>query len=222
MAEPYTGISLGLICKWDEDPALVRHYLRRTRLHFDQIHVVLDSDGDTAPLERAIRQGLRPRDLARINLWTRPLDRDFAAQRNYLASRNTSPWLLMLDADEYMLPRHLKKLRSLAANAARSIPGLQVIGFPRLNLVDGETVNTGPDYQFRLTRRLVRWVNTHPSAGAAPGCHECPSPVLDNQDTVLAVKNIPIIHDKQSARLARHEALYDEPAKGPAAGPVVA
>ena len=86
----------------------------------------------------------------------RPLDNDFAAQRNAMLGLCTGDWVFYLDGDERLVPEHWEVLRGLAGGAESG----EVVGYhlPRLAFypdMDHCMAGLGlwPDLQLRLFRR---------------------------------------------------------------------
>ena len=153
-----------------------------------------------------------PQPKGSVILDARPLNRDFAAQRARLARMSPCDWMLMLDADEYVEPDALALLAPALATLLAERPHVRVVGFPRINLVDG-LARDEEDFQFRLVRRDEPWLNTHPAEGSVPGCHELPSACLervpDRDKAVAVLEAVRIIHAKSGARQAAQDALYE-------------
>lgn len=105
----------------------------------------------------------------------RPLDNDFAAQRNALLAVLPPGWTLSLDADERLAPETWSLLPGLAAAAEAA--GAAAVALPRLTLYpDPEHALIGfglwPDLQVRLFRNApgLHYVRpVHERLTAAPG-----------------------------------------------------
>lgn len=95
-----------------------------------------------------------------------PLDGDFGSQRNRLQAMAGTRWILHFDTDETPNPRLAANLPWIIDDADRQ--GDQIVGFPRLNRVDGALSAFYPDIQYRLVRsdrRFTGKVHETPLAG---------------------------------------------------------
>jgi glycosyltransferase involved in cell wall biosynthesis len=96
---------------------------------------------------------------AGVKVLTRPVDGDFAAQRNFACSQVTADWILEVDADEIVSEPLVAATYAICIDAERD--GVDVFGIPRLNFIDGALVASpgaqGLDYQYRLHRNTCRW-----------------------------------------------------------------
>lgn len=205
------GIGLGMIVH-PRDSHLLAHVLGGHAPAFNACSVVIDSDG-ASPEElnrtESLVRGMFAAAPARLRLAVHALGRDFAAQRNCCAELNPCSWLLMLDADERIRVRTLKCVRPALAQVLESRPQVRVIGLARDNSLDGRTLKTGQDWQYRLVRRDVRWRNTCPGLNASPGCHELPTPLHDEPEAVVALEHLVIIHEKTTARQVAQNRFYE-------------
>ena len=216
MNPPPVPVALGLLLA-PRDARLLPGWLAGNAVPFDALAVLYDDQAIPANLSDLLYDHA-PQDRARVLLEARPLNRDFAAQRTRLAAMSPCPWLLMLDADERLDQAAQDLLRPALAELLEKRPDLDVIGFPRENRVDGELVppdhGNARDIQFRLVRRGVSFVNTHPRQGASPGCHEVPAPclhefALDRQGSVAVLEQVHILHAKSAARQRAQNSLYE-------------
>ncbi|MEE7505750.1 hypothetical protein [Methylobacterium mesophilicum] len=91
-----------------------------------------------------------------VRVAARPLDGDFAAQRNTLQALARHAWMLQLDSDEALGPETGLLLPALAALA--DAQGVVSIGLGRANRVDGVLSDVFPDVQYRLNRTSLRYV----------------------------------------------------------------
>jgi len=140
------AVGLGIIARAADTADLVdiaTHY----RSAFARIVVLLDATADAAR-ELAAR-------LPWIEVAHRPLDGDFAAQRNRLQDMMQTCWVLQIDTDERPDAALLDALGWLVAAADRD--GLRSLGLPRRNLVDGVQSASYPDIQYRLNRSDIRF-----------------------------------------------------------------
>ena len=90
-----------------------------------------------------------------VRLAARPLDGDFAAQRNALQALARHGWMLQLDADEALDPETGRLLPALAALAEAG--AVVSVGLARANWVDGVLSDVFPDVQYRLNRAGLRF-----------------------------------------------------------------
>ncbi|WP_099827096.1 hypothetical protein [Oceaniglobus indicus] len=127
----------------------------------------------------------------------RPLDGDFAAQRNFANRATRGDWILHLDTDESIAPDMAALLGHLAAAADHA--GLRAVGFPRRNIVDGRVSDLFPDVQYRLIRRDVKFQGR---------VHERPLPCADGQATTVAQFGT-LDHHLTRARIAERSRTYD-------------
>lgn len=105
----------------------------------------------------------------------RPLQNDFAAQRNYALSLCATPWVLSLDIDERLPPEAWERIKSELA-APRAAAYL----LPRLTLYpDEQSFRMGyglwPDPQLRLFRRDARLNYIKPVHEILTGFSGCPA-----------------------------------------------
>lgn len=205
------SIALGLIIHPRDNP-LLPEFLGRHSNAFDACCVVIDSDA-AASTEVAHTEAILRDHFAnspdRLHLAVHSLNKDFAGQRNRCAAMNPCDWLLMLDMDERLRVRSLKLLRPALAKVLATYPQVRVLGLARDNSLDGRTLKTGQDWQYRLVQRGVTWRNTSPRPDAVPGCHEMPREVHDDQSAVMALENLVIIHEKTMARQMAQNSFYE-------------
>jgi len=136
-------------------------------LEHTEFPIVILDDNSTDSDTVHILESFRGND--RIQIHTRPLNRDFAAQKNHLTTLCDSEYIFQLDADE-----------TLADNLIQYIPtilrlGVELFMVPRINTVQGLTqediqrwgwqVNEQgwvmfPDYQTRLYKKsdTILWM----------------------------------------------------------------
>lgn len=158
-------VALGCITKADELDLVVDLIETHTAC-FAEAVIVVDGAPDEAPSFRekfARFAGRLP-----VTIDAHPLDRDFGRQRNRVQQLARSGWLLHLDTDETPDPRLAANLGWIVADAERH--GDRVVGFPRINLVDGVPSAFYPDTQYRLIRSDIRFTGkVHESP--LPGLH---------------------------------------------------
>ena len=120
-------------------------------------------------------------DAKSIYWWTRKLDGDFAAQKNYVIKECSGDYIFHIDADEYPHETLLNQLPQII----EMNDGIDLIWIPRVNTIDGmeqEHINKWgwrvtekgwvnyPDYQARVFRNdeKIRW--TRPLHEYISGC----------------------------------------------------
>lgn len=159
------GVALGCITKADELD-LVVDLIEAHSTCFAEAVIVVDGDPGEAPLFR--EKFTRFADRLPVTVDAHPLDRDFGRQRNRVQQLARSGWLLHLDTDETPDTRLAANLGWIVADAERH--GDRVVGFPRINLVDGIPSAFYPDTQYRLIRSDIRFTGkVHESP--LPGLH---------------------------------------------------
>lgn len=133
---------------------------------FSAIAVMVDGCAHDADRMRAALAAVP--GLPRLGIDAAPLAGDFGAQRNRVQQLAGTRWILHLDTDEAPDARLAANLSAIVADADRH--GDKVVGFARLNLVDGRPSAFYPDTQYRLVRSDVRFHHK---------VHESPLPGLD-------------------------------------------
>lgn len=152
-------VSLGLFCRPAERDAALAAVAAHAAWTDD---VVILLDAAARPPEAVLANGFPP---GMIRVGARPLDGDFAAQRNALRDLARHPWMMQLDADETLDTAAGRLLPALAALAEAG--DVVSVGLPRRNRVDGVVSDVYPDVQYRLNHRSVRY---------AGRVHERPAP----------------------------------------------
>lgn len=137
-------VSLGLICRPADRDAVLASLPVQAGWTDD---VVILIDGPALAAERATVAGFAA---GAVRVAARPLNGDFAAQRNALQGLARHGWMLQLDADEALSPATGRLLPALAALAEAD--GVVSIGLNRSNRVDGVLSDVFPDVQYRLNR----------------------------------------------------------------------
>ena len=207
-------MALGVMIKYDEPQDLIIEFLRKHEPYFDKVYVVIDSTKDTSLVQQAIalyknkESIIETFDPNKIIVIEQPLERNFAKQRNILVDMNDCDWLLQLDTDEHIEPQYLNYFRDFQNYIDRTYPNAEVVGLPRVNIIDGQQTSAYPDYQFRFVRKGVQWRNTFPKLNAIPGCHEMPKNVHDNKESVVIVGQPHIIHPKTSGKQILQNKFY--------------
>ena len=144
--------------------------------------VVIVQDGDDKKVEEVISSWMNQYlDAKSIYWWTRKLDGDFAAQKNYVIKECSGDYIFHIDADEYPHETLLNQLPQII----EMNDGIDLIWIPRVNTIDGmeqEHINKWgwrvtekgwvnyPDYQARVFRNdeKIRW--TRPLHEYISGC----------------------------------------------------
>lgn len=134
----------------------------------DEIVVVLDETNVTKKVEFICESYARDNSL----MWYKhPLNKDFAAQKNYLTKKCTGDWIVNLDADELLKPDLIRILPEIV----KMNEEVDAVWMPRVNTVDGITqehidkwnwqVNdkgwvNWPDAQMRIYKndKKIKWV----------------------------------------------------------------
>ena len=142
---PEHPVSLGLLCRPQELDAVLTA-VRAQVSWTDDIVILLDASTIT-------KAGTSSPGSVRVE--ARPMEGDYAAQRNALQERARHSWMLQLDADEALDPVAGRLLPALAALADAG--DVLSVGLPRVNRVDGIPSDVYPDVQYRLNRTSVRY-----------------------------------------------------------------
>lgn len=179
-------VSLAILCRATEIP-MVLAQLPTQADWTDDVVVLADGEGEA-------------RDAGALRLRFRPLNDDFAAQRNAAQAMARHPFVLQLDADE-TIGRGVR--RFLRALPEASGEGIVSIGLPRKNFVDGERADLWPDVQYRLNRREVRF---------AGRVHERPAVATWAQTTIALTGAIR--HQLSRVHVGRRSQRYEDIAPG--------
>jgi hypothetical protein len=169
-------VALGCITRLSDLPALAQ-LIAGHGACFAAVVVVVD--GGSAEAEAARVMLATVPGAPRIAVDAAPLAGDFGEQRNRVQRLADTRWILHLDTDEAPDARLAANLASIVADADRHAD--EVVGFPRLNLVDSRPSALYPDTQYRLVRSDVRfhrkvhesplrgvgWRDVHRSLGGA-------------------------------------------------------
>jgi len=218
-------VSLGIIVG-NEDPDLFTKMLQVHEPYFDKVYVCFDT---TQPIDVVNKMKhvvtnyiTKEKEMCEIfdenkfELFTHPLNKDFAGFRNVVANKNTCDWMLMLDVDEHIQTNQIPGIRALIQKITNDKSTVKVCGLPRLNLIDGNIVNdfmndpnVNPDFQYRLVKKGVQWQNTYPKLGAVPGCHEMPKEVHSDKQNVVLLQVPFIVHPKSSEKQNKQNNFYN-------------
>ena len=142
-------------------------------------------------------------DPKKIKVFSRKLNKNFAAQRNFGQSKAKYSFIFHLDQDE-MIPIEMLRILRQLANANKKI---KVIGFARKNIVDGKDTGVFPDYQFRFVHKSVKFVNK---------VHEVPEQIKKKNTKTVAVmpQNLFVFHVKTKETYNKQQEFYDKIKKG--------
>jgi len=138
------SVSLGLLCR-PVDREAVLASLPAQAGWTDDVAILIDG-----PAREAAPVPVAGFAAGAVRVAARPLDGDFAAQRNALQSLARRRWMLQLDADEALDPATGRLLPALAALAEAE--DVVSIGLARANRVDDVLSDVFPDVQYRLNR----------------------------------------------------------------------
>ena len=229
---------VSLVALLGDEADNVAPFLHDMEPYFNEI--ILISDGPQPQTRRRIEEYVAAEEKAgptllrreKIKVFERPLDGDFAAQRNFGNAQCQSDWVLHADLDERFDRPLLESLRDLILSMRRS--DKLVCGFPRFNYLEGVLVNDVPrqewtqaglkaaqgragerlsnlDPQFRLMRRDVRWQGR---------VHETPEPLTRAPHQVMLWTNAAVRHPKTLDRQRVQDARYERITPGASLGPV--
>lgn len=191
-------VSLGLLCRPEERDGILAA-LPAQAGWADDVAILIDG-----PVTAEVAVPVAGFAAGAVRVAARPLEGDFAAQRNALQALARHGWMLQLDSDETLGPEAGRLLPALAALAETD--GVVSIGLARANRVDGVLSDVFPDVQYRLNRTRLRY---------AGRVHE--RPVLERgwPDSFITLHGL-IEHglslDQVRARSRRYEAL--DPGRG--------
>lgn len=123
-----------------------------------------------------------------------PLTGDFAAARNYGQSLSLSPWILVLDADEWPTKELLDWIATF-----EPVGDVRGVMFKRENRIDGTLLGDDRAYEWhvRLYRRDQGWAGSLHERAATDPAYTIKAP-----DTAL------LLHHKSAARQAAQDARY--------------
>jgi hypothetical protein len=141
--------------------------LVRIKSDEDEIVVLIDSDKATAGIMQTIDT-----NISHIKYYKRPLNNDFASQKNYLFSKCTKDYIVNLDADEIIYEDFINNVKEIL----KLNPSVEAFWVPRWNEVKGITDEwiskwrwtidekfriNWPDLQMRIIKNKpeIQWVN---------------------------------------------------------------
>ena len=142
----------------------------------------------------------------RLRVHRRPLNGDFAAQRNAAQALAMTPWTFHLDADEDVDASLRDGLGHAVAAAERA--HARAVGFPRVNRVGGSASVLFPDTQYRLLRREERFTGR---------VHERPAACADPARTTQWLAG-GLVHRLDEAHVTARKARYDAMGQAAAQG----
>jgi glycosyltransferase involved in cell wall biosynthesis len=116
----------------------------------DEIVIVLDETSVTKKVEFICESYKRSNDL---QYYTHPLNKDFAAQKNYLTSKCSGDWIVNLDADELLTPDLIRILPDIIEMNEE----VDVVWMPRINTVEGITPDHIEKWNWQVNEK--GWVN---------------------------------------------------------------
>lgn len=148
-------MTVGILAIMLNEAEHVKHWLNSVISFadlFDDL-VVVDGGSQDTTVDYLRRHGVR--------VVERPFADDFSAQRNAGIVACQTQWVVEIDADETLSIPLGRGLRLICENADRD--GVDCIGVPRLNFLDGTLVagpgTSGLDYQYRIHKSSGRWRN---------------------------------------------------------------
>lgn len=191
----------------------IYNFLHKIEPFFQDIVIVDDksTDGTVDEINRYIKETKGAKDgdgkpmnyyfnPKKIQVHTRALSGDFSSQKNFAISKAKHNYIFHLDVDEE-IDRSIQYVFHDIINGMESSE-LRVVGFPRINIIDGKQTEVYPDVQFRFHHRDVRWVGE---------VHEHPE-LIDGQYTITDKHHI--IHSKTSKRHNERNTFYNTIKKG--------
>jgi len=114
----------------------------------DEIVVIFDEGNTTLEIHEILM-----RHATRINTYGHPLNHDFAAHKNFMASKCIGDYIINIDADELVDEVFIKNIKDiLAANSS-----IDVMSIPRINIVTGITPTHTNKWGWRINER--GWIN---------------------------------------------------------------
>jgi glycosyltransferase involved in cell wall biosynthesis len=219
----YTPISAHVLVGAEEE--LLKGFLDQVYPWFDEFIMVLDSDNKSKTVCTDIITKFKEEHKdTKIKIFERPLQQDFAGQTNFAIEQCQHEWTMKLDVDEKFSTNFLAHLRSIIDAGLADNPNLEVVGFPRINTLDGKVSNDiprehwftpefdqypyqtqgvkNPDIQFRLHKKDALWIGK---------VHEVPEPVAKrDDDRIRIVIDFPFEHPKSRERQMRQEKFYSK------------
>lgn len=112
---------------------------------YEQEIVILDDNSTDAKTQMVLRYF--PDVFPFVKLSHKKHTGDFSEQKNALIEKCSGEWILNLDADEWVTNDFLSYIPSLI----ESNPDVEAFSLPRINLVDGITLNHVSKWGFKIT-----------------------------------------------------------------------
>ena len=116
----------------------------------DEIVIILDETNHTEEVRTICESYITKADL---KYYTHPLNKDFAAQKNYLTSKCVGDWIVNLDADELLTPDLIRILPDIISMNDE----VDVVWMPRVNTVEGITQEHIDKWNWQVNDK--GWVN---------------------------------------------------------------
>lgn len=200
-------VSLVILTHNDEDK--IFNLLLTIEPLFDEVIIVDDcsKDGTQREIKRYIEEESKSSLLFKkdkVQIHIKKLKGDFSEQRNYANSKCTGDWIFEMDSDEQLDLILYQNFRKLLQQYNKN-KDIQVIGVPRVNLIDGVKTKVFPDYQFRIHRKGIEWVGN---------VHEVPKPVYEsitknmNKGNIGFLQGMGLVHPKTSQKQQSQNDFY--------------
>ena len=135
-----------LACTEDKELTELLEALTESKRDEDEIVIVLDETNSTPEVKRVCEN-------YNVRWHTHPLNKNFAAQKNYLTSKCTGDWIVNLDADELLTPDLIRILPEIIDMNQE----VDVVWMPRINTVEGITEEHIEKWNWQLNDK--GWVN---------------------------------------------------------------
>lgn len=227
------SITVGTVILVGEELDLLVKFLAENEPWFDEIALVVDTSygGEHTLKVREIvqkyithEQSFTPNNFnpSKIKVLENPLNNDFANQTNLGINMLNTDWVYRHDLDEMFQPDFLTNMREAISKTLEQNPNTQVVGFSRINYLDGKVSNdiprehwfnamfdkyptkpsqvNNPDLQFRLFKKGVTWVGK---------VHEVPEPVAkQDKDVIVVNRQFQMQHPKNRQKQFNQEQKY--------------
>lgn len=144
-------ISFGILCH-DEDKSLYNLFQNILQHHGDyEYEIVVVYDPSTNERTRNILMDFSNEH--DVKIFTRELENDFAAQKNYMTEQCSGDWIINPDADE-LFPEYLLQNAHLIIEQNEA----EVLWLPRINIVNGLTPELSRKLGFQVNDEgYVNW-----------------------------------------------------------------
>ena len=140
-------VALGIGFKYDDNPELVKKFLRYHEPYFDKVYISIDSTKNPETIINTINNYIQEEasiceifDPLKFTISLLPLNDDFSAMRNNIMNMNKCDWILQMDPDEFIDLNDLQNIRELVKQANNQ-KTINVLGLPRVNFIDNKIVN---------------------------------------------------------------------------------